>query len=224
MKEPPETGHLVHPSATPLSAKPRRIITYIDGFNLYFGMREKFGRKYHWLNLSAMSKGFLKANQTLVCTKYFTTRISDPVASVRRQTTYIEALQTLPDLHVYEGQYDLQVEMCPDCGRYISLHNEKMTDVNIAVELTKDAHADRFDTAIIVTGDSDQTPAIRMLKELFPTKRIICAFPPKRKSHRLQQEAHGFTHIDGGLLARCLLPPSIFKADGFELKRPPEWG
>ena len=31
-----------------------RIIAYIDGFNLYFGLRAKGWKRYYWLNLRAM--------------------------------------------------------------------------------------------------------------------------------------------------------------------------
>ena len=37
-----------------------RVIVYIDGFNLYFGIREKFGKKFLWLDLIKLSKSLLK--------------------------------------------------------------------------------------------------------------------------------------------------------------------
>ena len=56
-----------------------------------------------------------------------------------------------------------------------------MTDVNIAVELLHDAHTDLFDTAILVSGDSDLTSAITALRERYekacprgvPTRQTI---------------------------------------------------
>ena len=36
-----------------------------------------------------------------------------------------------------------------------------MTDVNIAVELLCDAHADAFDTAILLSADGDLTGAVQ---------------------------------------------------------------
>lgn len=38
----------------------RRVISYIDGFNLYFGLKQKGWRKYYWLDLAALSRSLLK--------------------------------------------------------------------------------------------------------------------------------------------------------------------
>ena len=202
---------------------PDRVIAYIDGYNLYFGIKAASLQRYLWLNPSAMCRALLKPGQTLAYTKYFTSRVSKPPDSVKRQTTFIEAIQTLPDLAVYEGQYDGEDFVCDRCGHPATWHNEKMTDVNIAVEITKDAHADRFDSALLVTGDGDQVPTIRMVRELSPTKRVICAFPPRRVSEWLRKEAHGFVHINQHILSACLLPKTVTKADGFQLQCPSKW-
>lgn len=36
---------------------------YIDGFNLYHGIHEKFGRKYLWLDLEALAASLLKPHK-----------------------------------------------------------------------------------------------------------------------------------------------------------------
>src|SRR5687767_13855851 len=175
----------------PKPVKPaERVTAYIDGFNLYHGMRDSFLSRYYWLSLPAMCTALLKPHQTLIATKYFTSRVTLPAEKMKRQTTYIEALLTLPGLTLHEGKYVSDVAECGECGAMVFVHNEKMTDVKIAIELTKDAHADRFDTALLVTGDSDQAPTVQMIRELFPRKRIISAFPPARVSKQLRKEAH----------------------------------
>jgi hypothetical protein len=42
-----------------------RVIAYVDGFNLYFGLRSKGWRKYYWLDLVAMASALVKQGQTL---------------------------------------------------------------------------------------------------------------------------------------------------------------
>lgn len=205
-----------------MEANSERVIAYIDGFNLYFGMKAASSRKYYWLDLRRMCERLLTENQKLQRVRYFTSRVSEPPGKVRRQTTYLEALATLPDFDVIEGQYVGDTKQCPGCGRLIFVHNEKMTDVNIAVEITKDAHADQFDTALLVTGDSDQAPTVRMLRDLFLHKRLICAFPPRRTSNELKKLA-AFIHINPGMLAACQLPSEVTKANGYVLRRPVEW-
>src|ERR1019366_9530581 len=73
-----------------------RVVVYIDGFNLYFGLKTKGWRRFYWLNLLDLSRHLLKPHQTLVQVKCFTSRIRDDPPKERRQSTYIDALQTLP--------------------------------------------------------------------------------------------------------------------------------
>ena len=57
-----------------------------------------------------------------------------------------------------------------------------MTDVNIAVELLGDAQDDVFDTAMVVSGDSDLYGPIEAVRRRYPHKRVVVAFPPDRVS------------------------------------------
>jgi hypothetical protein len=41
------------------------VVAYIDGFNLYFGLKADHGRKYLWLDLQALIEGLLRPNQEL---------------------------------------------------------------------------------------------------------------------------------------------------------------
>ena len=103
------------------------------------------------------------------------------------------------------------------------MSEEKMTDVNIAVELLGDAQDDHFDTAVIISGDSDLTPAIRAIRQRYPQKRVVVAFPPERVSKQLCKVATAYLTISRKKLEDSQFPDRIAKADGFVLKRPSEW-
>ena len=45
--------------------------------------------------------------------------------------------------------------------------NEKMTDVNIATHLIIDAFQDRYDMAMLISGDSDLVPPIKAVHSLY---------------------------------------------------------
>ena len=62
-----------------------------------------------------------------------------------------------------------------------------MTDVNVAIELLGDAQDDVFDAAIIVSADSDLTSPARAVRQRYPEKRVVVAFPPNRVSKQLRQ-------------------------------------
>lgn len=203
-----------------------RVISYVDGFNLYFGLKDKGWRRYYWLNVSLLARNLLKPNQKLIFTKYFTSFISSskyPSRKSKRQKTYLEALETLTDFKTYYGHYLEKTILCNNCRNFIQVPEEKMTDVNIATELISDAFLDNFDTAILFSGDSDLTGPILAVRRFFPKKRIIVGFPPQRHSKRLKNVANAYFTIGRKKIADSLFPEQVIKADGHILRKPNRW-
>ena len=200
-----------------------RVITYIDGFNLYFGLKDSGWRNLLWLDLQKLSLALLKPPQELVLAKYFTARISAPEDKRKRQQTFLEALGTLPHLRIFYGKFQRNPQRCRRCGFTDTVPNEKMTDVNIAVELFADAFQDRYDTALIISADSDLRGAIETVKALFPSKRVVIAFPPMRFSFELQGVAHASFILGRAKLRQSQFPDRIAKPDGYILERPQKW-
>ena len=203
----------------------KRVIVYIDGFNLYYGLKTKRWRRYYWLDVRALAENLLRPGQSLVMVRYFTAGVSPSggIAKLRRQSTFLEALQTRDDLHIHYGHYLAKSRRCSQCGAVATIHEEKMTDVNIAVELLGDAQDDAFDTAFIISGDSDLTPPVRATLSRYPEKRVIVAFPPARHSSQLGNAAtHAFT-IGRKKIKDSQLPEEVVKPDGFVLRRPTQW-
>ncbi|MHB8335805.1 MAG: NYN domain-containing protein [Ignavibacteriaceae bacterium] len=200
-----------------------RVIAYIDGFNLYFGLKSKGWKRYYWLNQKLMIQNLLKSDQELVFTKYFSSRVSFPPDKVKRQGDYLEALMTLSDFQIYYGKYQMNKQACRRCGNIQYVPNEKMTDVNIAVEILKDAYQDKFDTALLISADSDLSAPVKAIKELFPVKKIIIAFPPNRSSFALTKLASAFINIGRRTFAKSIFPDALKKSDGFILQKPNEW-
>jgi uncharacterized LabA/DUF88 family protein len=98
-----------------------------------------------------------------------------------------------------------------------------MTDVNIAMEILTDAFEDKFDTAILISADSDLVPPIRTIKRIYPRKRIVVFFPPKRFSTHLKNSADIQLSIGRGSLVKSQFPDRIRKSDGIILEKPLEW-
>jgi uncharacterized LabA/DUF88 family protein len=204
---------------------PDRVMTYIDGFNLYYGLKEASFNRYYWLDMTKLSSQLLQAGQVLIETKYFTARINGPAGCPRRkrQTTFLDALSTLPGLRIFEGHYLGKPANCNSCGATWTIHEEKMTDVCIATELLMDAHADKFDTAIVISGDSDLVPPVNAIHSFFAAKRVIVAFPPKRHSVNLKNAAKASFQIGRAKIAASQMPDIVVKPNGFNLVRPLEW-
>ncbi len=200
----------------------QRVISYIDGYNLYFGLRQQNWKRFYWLNLQRLSEQFLRTDQLLVQTKYFTTIVKRPADKRLRQQVFLEALQTLPNFFIYYGHFLSDEIVCRRCGHTYTTHHEKMTDVNISVELMMDAFQDRFDLAFLISADSDLVSPIRTVQQLFPSKRVISIFPPGRSSLALQKVAGGVLRMGRAELSKSLFPDQVLKGS-IILKRPSEW-
>ena len=198
------------------------VIAYIDGYNLYFGLREKGWKRFYWLNLQRLAELFLKPNQILIETKYFTTIVKRPDDKRRRQQVFLEALQTLPNLSIFYGHFLSDSITCRRCGHTYTTHHEKMTDVNISVELMKDAFQDRFDLALLISADSDLVSPVRTVQQLFPQKKVIAIFPPGRFSSALKSVSSGILRIGHVELSKSMFPDQVIK-NGIILQRPVSW-
>ncbi len=204
----------------------QRVLVYVDGFNLYYGLKSKGWRRYYWLDLVRLAEKLLRPGQRLVAVRYFTAKIlhqADDPKKKRRQNTYLEALATLPNLHIHYGYYRANDRTCSQCGAIWQTYQEKLTDVNIAVKFLGDAQDDAFDTAIIISGDSDLSGLVSSFLERYPEKRVIVAFPPERNSSRLRQMATASFTIGRKNLSDSQLPDPVIKTDGYILNKPSKW-
>ena len=84
---------------------------------------------------------------------------------------------------------------CVVCGQVAQIPKEKRTDVAIASHMLHDAHLDQYDTAILISGDTDLIPPINMIKEHFNKKRVVVAFPPNRQNDTVKEAASAWLVI-----------------------------
>jgi hypothetical protein len=209
----------------------KRTITYIDGFNLYFGLRAQGWRKYYWLNLSKFATSVARDDQRVVQVKYFTSRIKGPPDKLKRQNDYLTAIRSLGDVLIIEGQYRSDPILCPNCAQQFRCgacgtpgfdQHEKMTDVNIAAHMLVDAMKDRMDEAILVTGDSDQRPTIDALRSTFG-KPVSVVFPPMRFSADLKSRAdHSGMALEESY-RKSQFPEVVDLPGGHTIVKPDRW-
>ena len=100
---------------------------------------------------------------------------------------------------------------------------EELTDVNIATHLIIDAFQDKYDTAILISGDSDLVPPIKQVHINFPKKVVSVFFPPSRYNSTVAGAAKGSQLIGRKKLKDNLLPDQVAKKDGFVLTKPKDW-
>jgi len=203
----------------------QRVILYVDGYNLYFGLKNAHYKRHYWLDIMALGRALVKDQQQLVAAHYFTSRIRDNGKNSedrKRQNTYLEAL-ALQGVQCQFGHYLQKERTCRSCRAVWPAYEEKMTDVNIACQLLLDAFDDAFDVALVLSGDSDLSTPIRRVLDRFPDKRVISVFPPRRQSKDLRNCASGYLYLGEDKLRSCQLPEKLTKPGGYVLQRPDSW-
>ena len=122
-----------------------RVVVYVDGFNLYFGLKSRGYKRYYWLDVSLMASHFLRPDQALVGVNYFTADITDPPHKRRRQQTLLDALETHTPTKIIRGRYLTKHRQCRQCGSVMRIPEEKKTDSAISAMMVADAFTDQFD-------------------------------------------------------------------------------
>lgn len=199
-----------------------RIAAFVDGFNLYHSIEEMHKPELKWLDLQTLVRGFLRSEETLIQVKYFTALATWNPEKQQRHKRYIRALELL-GVEVAKGRFKKQIKTCPKCGVKYKSWEEKRTDVNIAVSMVKGAVLDEYDTALLISGDTDLLPALGAIRELCPGKKLGILFPTNRHHAEMEQAADFSQTIKPGFLESCLLADRIRLPSGKYLTPPEEW-
>lgn len=211
----------------------RRVIAYIDGFNLYYCSLKKTRNK--WLDLVKMCESMLQPDDELVAVKYFTAQIKthkcDPNKALR-QKIYLEALSQNSKLEITYGQFSIHKTKMPSAAEWekgniklveVIKTEEKGTDVNLAVQMVADAKDDLFDYAMLFSNDSDMSYAVQIAAKdcgkfvgLFVDKKAI-SFP------KLKENVSYIRRLTPSVFAANQLPDEIITATGRIIRKPKEW-
>ncbi len=192
----------------------RRVICYVDGFNLYHAINDLCpanprNRELKWLDLRGLVTLLLKPYDHLQAIRYFTAYATWLPGPWARHREYVAALGALGiDIHI--ARFKDKQKRCPQGHTWLG-HEEKETDVHFAISILEDAFEDRFDAAIIMSADSDYVPVVAKVKARWPKKKVIIAAPPGRYGHArdLMKQADVGFEITLGRLRKSLLPPTV---------------
>lgn len=214
---------------------------YIDGFNLYKGALERTA--FRWLNIEAWAERLLPQHHVKKVT-FCTARIKglphDPGAP-QRQEVYWRALATLPKVEIVTGTFRIRdshfarkpYAHCDCCNHHqqpchcsdgplvrVTRPEEKGSDVNLAVELVRDAFMGEFDAALVVSGDSDLQSGIDVVRQELSLK-VIVADPRNRKRRPLLGDEQ--RRVGALALERSQFPDVVVSRTGERILRPGLW-
>jgi len=98
---------------------------------------------------------------------------------------------------------------------------EKGSDVNLAVQLLHDAHLNRFDCAVIVSGDSDLLMPVKIIRnELHKVVGVLN--PQVHPCTVLKANATFYKHLRPNFVVAAQFSPSLTDAQG-TFTKPPTW-
>ncbi len=209
-----------------------RTIVYVDGFNLFYRLKNT---PYKWLDLKELSKFYLHSQQhDIKKIKYFTARVqstsADPLKDTR-QDIYLRAIRTISNLDIIFSQFKKRqvtgVKCHYESGRYIegtelvtiSKWEEKESDVNIATHIITDAP--RYDCAVLISNDTDLKTPLRYVKKNL--KKVVGIISPSRNIHiELKNVSHFQKRISNKVLEQCQFPEKMKDTKG-EFFCPLKW-
>ena len=215
----------------------KETIVYIDGGNLYYGQLR--GTSNKWLDLEMFSQKLLRPDHSIGVVKYFASRVIDKSPDHRhaeRQDKYLDAISHRSRIVTQEGRYREQEELllparepCLSCGKRrddgrikVFRITEKMTDVNIAVEMLRDAYEHAADVLVLVSGDSDLAPVVKTVR--YRVGVPVLVFNPQMSiSNELRRYATFYRNIPKGFADGCRLPNPVVAGNGRKIQCPQAW-
>jgi hypothetical protein len=216
-----------------------RTIVYIDALNLYYRALKRTAHK--WLDLDALARAVLPASYQIIAINYYTANVSgrtDPGAPIR-QHAYLRALKSLPLVTAYFGNFSTNevwagLVQPPDFRPRISLPSgakpvvayvykteEKGSDVNLGVHLVRDAFQKKFETAAVLTDDTDLAEPMRIVGQELGMPLILLT-PTNRPGKSLTRHVIEVRHI-GPYLGPCQLPNPVILPNGKRAIKPSDW-
>ncbi|MFP4398283.1 MAG: NYN domain-containing protein [Desulfonatronovibrio sp.] len=206
----------------------------IDGFNLYHSVKsvqKSLKAPVKWLDIKGLFQSRLQIVRSNTGAKvdlkniyYFSAyanHLKDSGVVVRHKK-YVACLED-SGIKVQMSRFKYKKIYCPFCKATIPRYEEKETDVSIALKLVEVFLKDECDIAVVVSGDTDIAPAVRMAKEIYPNKQIFFDFPANRKNNELGKICPGSVTIKPSQYSKFQFPDPYILQNGTIIAKPSSW-
>jgi uncharacterized LabA/DUF88 family protein len=191
---------------------------YIDGFNVYNAILDRCPQ-YLWLNYYKFAQNQMLSADTLCGVTYFSAYADWEPEEKARHEEYVFLLRNA-GVQVTLGRFKVKRRWCARHRHECVKHEEKQTDVNIAVSVLGDAAQDRFDRALILSADTDLVPVVKAVRDLGQHRQVGIMTPLGRESVELVAAADFRRHMTEEALSKSQFP-AIVTLNGHTIVRPP---
>jgi len=182
-----------------MSSRPERVMIFIDGSNLYHGLLKSVGKAN--IDLTKLGERLCGKERKLIRIYYYNAPLDrghNP-KKYKSQQKWFEKLRKTPNISLVLVKLIKRKKKSGKPEYFI-----KGDDIHIAVDMVKFAYNDAYDTAILVSGDGDFYPAIKVVKDR--GKRVENAYFKASHSFLLRQECDKSIEMDS-FIKECLEQP-----------------
>ncbi len=165
--------------------KMNRVSVFIDGNNLYHGLRNLYGKDKSLKKFNFQEFiNFLIKNDKLIDVFYYNAQLdkSKNPKKFLSQKEFFDKLEKIKNLKLILCKLlKRKIPRTPDF--YYVL---KEDDIHMAVDIVEGACDNKFDKAILISGDGDFVPAVKSVKNR--NKKIINIYFRKSSSRNLKND------------------------------------
>ena len=168
----------------------QRVAIFIDGSNLYHNLKR--------YNIKTTFEEIIKKVETkreIVDIFYYTAMLdkSTDEEGYKKHKNFLDKIRKIPNFNIV--LCNLRKMILEDGSVDFAIKGD---DVYLATDLIKGAYEDLYDIAIIVSGDADFIPAIKLAQK--NDKKVVNAFFPKSSSYLLRNCCDGSINLRKALL------------------------
>ena len=208
----------------------------IDGFNVYYSVATcinkgniQCGKWFDYRGycewITANNPNFPAGSTVHRVRLYSAIAHHDPDPSVVSRHLVLNQAMAATNVEVTLGNFKRKRIRCklPACGGRFLKHEEKETDINVAMGVIESLLLDDVDCVVVVSGDTDLVSAVREARRFFPSKQVGVLLPAYRQNNELRREASFHMDILPGHYEQHQLPPVIRLPNGIDLLKPASW-
>ncbi|MBS3099517.1 NYN domain-containing protein [Candidatus Pacearchaeota archaeon] len=161
-----------------------RMAIFIDGNNFYFGLKKIYGDDFKAMKFNFEKFcNFIANNREIIEVHYYNAPLdrTKDLEKYKSQQKFFEKLKKIPKFNVV---------LCKLLRRKIRGMNQyyyvlKEDDIHMAGDMIKGAFKNFYDVALLVSGDGDFVPAVRIVRE--EGKKVENIYFKKSASTNLKQ-------------------------------------
>ena len=174
--------------------KRERIIIFIDGSNFYHSINDSCELHDNEIDFTELVSN-LKGDKLLIGVYYYHAALDRSYNKeiYSKQRRFFSELRRIPDFHVILCKMRKHMD-----ARGKPRYSVKGDDIHIATDMLSGAYEDKYDTAILVSGDGDFVPAIKKVQKL--GKKVENAFFKISSSTYLKEVCNSSVCLDNFII------------------------